>query len=490
MAPSTGSRARFGRRDRLALLAAASAALVVELDWLAVNVALPKIAEDVGRPVTDLQWLISAFTLAFGSGMPVAGWVIDAFGRRRTTIHGLALFALGSLLCACAPSLALLVSGRVVQGIAGAFIVPGAIAMTAGGFTGRRREVGLGVVMAAASGAAAFAPFVGGALVSGFGWRSVFVGVLPVCLVSAALIHWCVTPSFDPDAAARRPPLLNGGCVVFGAVLLTLTVDRGPTWGWSSAATLLCAIGGFALLVGFALLERSDKPPLLDRSLYRDRPLRLLTLAGAISVVGFVIVSTFVTWDLQEAMGLSPFVAGCTLLAFSFPNAAAAYGAGRLAGRSGAWGWLATALAVAGAGALAVSLAPFPTAYSLTLALCGTGIGLSGALCTVLTQQRVPTPQAGAVASLTLAFKYLAAAIATSLAATLLEGLRGSTEGAAADRGGIDTVLRGVAVLTAAGVLLALPDALRAARRGGRRAGGPGGRAEHRSGSPETGRKP
>ncbi|GGZ81219.1 MFS transporter [Streptomyces subrutilus] len=472
--PNSVGRSVFGRRDRLALLAAATAALVVELDWLAVTMALPDIAAYLHRPVTDLQWLISAFTLAFGSVMPIGGWVVDAFGRRRTTIYGLELFVLGSLLCAFAPSLLWLIVGRVVQGVAGGFIVPGAIAMTAGGFSGRRREIGLGVVMATASGLAALAPFVGGVLVSGFGWRSVFLSVVPVCLLSGALVYWCVTPSFNAESAARRPPFLNGACVMLGAVALTVTVDRGSSWGWTSPLTVLCAAAGLALLTGFALLEHRGTGALLDRSLYRDKALRVLTLAGAVSLIAFVVVSMLVTWELQTGLGLSPFLAGCVLLSFSAPNALAAYGAGRLAGRKSAWCYVAGGLAAAGAGAALVAWAPFPAGYAIALVVCGAGIGLSGTLSNLLTQQRVPASQAGAVASMTLAIKTLGAAVATSLAATLLDTLHHSSSGAAADRSGIDTVLRLVSAMTAAGILLCVPTTLRLLRSGRRRHDHPG----------------
>ncbi|MFF9156172.1 MFS transporter [Streptomyces sp. NPDC014846] len=455
----------FDVRERLALLAAALASLVVELDWLAVNVAIPGIAHDLQRSPTDLQWLISAFTLAFGGVMPVAGWVVDAFGRRRTTVYALMLFIMGSLICAFADSLALLIAGRALQGLAGGFVVPGAVAMTVGGFTGRRRDVGLGVVMATASSAAALAPFVGGLLVHLFGWRSVFFMTVPVGLASVVLIYHFVVPSSNPMATARRPPVLNGACIMGGAVALTVAADRGSTWGWTSLATFLCVACGVWLLAGFVWLESRESSAMFSRNLYQDRRLHILTLSGATSVIGFVMLSTLAMWYLQAGRGLSALLTGSLLLCFSLPNAAATYAAGRLVARRSSHVLLSAALAAAAIGLVATTTVPFPGPYALALAVCGIGVGLSGGLTNILIQQRSSAEEAGAVASVTTAFKYLGAAVATALAATALETLHHSVGGSAADASGIDTVLRVTAVLPAAAVLLTAPAALACHRR-------------------------
>ncbi|MFQ3560183.1 MFS transporter [Streptomyces gramineus] len=447
---------RFDRRERLALAAAGLAALVVELDWMVVIIALPRIADDLHRSPTDLQWLITAFALGFGGFMPVSGWVTDAFGRRRITIYGIGLFLVSSVLCAAAQTLPWLVAGRALQGVAGSFIVPGTVAMTSAHLTGRKRDAGLGTVLACASGGAAAAPFVGGLLVDQFGWRSVFLVTLPVGIAAMALIYYRVMPSNNPAAAARRPPLLNGACVVLGAVVLAVAADRGTAWGWSSPAILACVSAGFALLASFILLERDEDRAMVSRRVYRDRQLRLLTVAGAASTIGFVILISFSVLYLADSLRLPTFLSGCVLLGFSVPNALSAYAVGRASGRGNAYWLLALSLGLCAAGLAGLTVASFPAFYVLALCVCGIGTGMSGALTNILGQRQVSAVEAGATASMSHAVRSLAAAVATSLAATTLESLHHGVSGAATDARGIDTVLRSTALLPVLALLLVL----------------------------------
>ncbi|MEW2275620.1 MFS transporter [Streptomyces griseofuscus] len=456
---SSTNRRLFDRRERMALAGAALAALVVELDWMVVNIALPRIADDLHRSPTDLQWLITAFTLGFGGLMPVSGWVTDAFGRRRTTIYGIELFLLSSILCAAAHSLPWLVAGRALQGVAGSFIVPGAVAMTSAVFTGRKRDAGIGVVLGLASGGAAMAPFFGGLLVAWLGWRSVFLVNVPVGIAAIALIYYRVTPSNNPAAVARRPPLLNGACVVLGATALTVTADRGTTWGWSSPATLACLTAGGALLAGFVLLERNEDRALVSRHVYRERRQYLLVLAGTASTIAFIILTSFSVLYLEDGIRLSTLLSGCVLLGFSVPNALSAYAAGQMPGQRNPYRLLCISLAVCAAGLAGLAAAPFPGLYALALCVCGIGTGMSGALTNVLAQQGVSAQEAGATSSMALAVRSLAAAVATSLAATTLESLHHGVNGAAADASGIATILRATAVFPALALLLLLPTA-------------------------------
>ncbi|MFF0220044.1 MFS transporter [Streptomyces vinaceus] len=150
----------FSWRDRLGLLAAALSGMAVQLDWLAVDLALDRIAHDFAQSDTDLEWVLTGFMLAFVGLLPVAGWLADAHGRPRTVIQGTAVFLVGSIGCALAPDAAWLVVGRVLPGAGGALVAPGSDATIAGVFHGRCKSVAFGFVMGAAGAGAALRPVV------------------------------------------------------------------------------------------------------------------------------------------------------------------------------------------------------------------------------------------------------------------------------------------------------------------------------------------
>ncbi|MFG2196122.1 MFS transporter [Streptomyces sp. NPDC048639] len=457
------SRTQFTWRERLGLCSAAVAVLVVQLDWLAVNLALPRIASYFSRPATDLHWIITGFMLAFGGVLPLTGRLIDAHGRRLVTIYGMATFLAGSAVCAAAPDVLWLIAGRVGQGVGGAFVVPGAVGMISAVLEGHQKDVGLGFILGAAGAGAAFGPFIGG-LLAEFNWRYVFIVNIPLCLASMPIIYWCVTPSRDSRKAAGRAPLLHAVSVVLGFVGVTLALDRGSTWGWTSFPTLTSGGGGVLLLVAFALQEARGKRSLHDRALYRDRSIRMLTIIGTLAMATYVLLTTLSVLYLQEAQGLSSISAGCVFLALSVPDAVSSYAAGRVAGSGYTYAWLCGAMASATVGVLMVTWSETLGPYVLAFVLCGLGVGLAGGLTNVLTQQHVPPEQAGAAMSLTLAAKMLASATVISLAATGLESLNEGSGAAATNTSAVESVLRGSALLPACGFALLLFRAAKVAR--------------------------
>ncbi|RSS60600.1 MFS transporter [Streptomyces sp. WAC06614] len=462
--------ASFSWRERFALLAAALSTMAVQLDWLAVNLSLTRIARDFSQPVTDLQWVLTAYMLAFGGLLPFAGWLADARGRRRATIYGMVVFLVGSVVCATAGDLVVLVVGRVVQGVGGALVVPGAVAMISGMFRGRLKNRGLAFVLGAAGAGAALGPLVGG-LFAELNWRYLFLVNVPVGLLAIPLIQWCVRPSYDPGATARRPPLTSTCSVVLGFVGFTLAVDRGSTWGWTSPTVLACALGGAALLGNFARQELRSSHPLYDRDFLLDPVVQLLTAVGALSLIAYTVVSTFSAIYLQATQGLPPSVAGGIVLALSVSDASASYAAGKVAGSAYASVWLCAATAAIGFGILLVVRAEGLVLYLTGLVVCGLGIGLAGALTTVLTQHRTAPAKAAAAVSLSLAVKMLASAVALALAATMAETLDGGPSGAAVDVAALEGVLRATALLMGTGALFLLPRAVRDLCH---RGGGPG----------------
>ncbi|MFD7859782.1 MFS transporter [Streptomyces microflavus] len=450
-------------KDRLRVAGAALAAAVVELDWLAVNVALPQIAHDLNESQTDLQWVVTAFVVAFSGVLPVAGWALDALGRRRMLLWAIGLFLGGSLVCALAMSSAWLITGRAVQGVAAAVAAPGALALMSEQMQGAKRDRAVIKVFAAAGVGIALGPLLGGLFVDTVGWRSVFFIAWPAALTAGWLIY---RHSFDPGPTGDTPrlPLVGMLCVTTGVVLLTVTIDRGTSWGWTSPATLTSTAAALVLLGSFAVTERDERRSVLSRRVYRERKLLLLTAAGATSVVGFILLFTLTAMYLRNSVGLSGLMTGCVLLAFSVPYAIASYLAGRLRSGKEAYRPVTVALVSGAAGLAGLSMASFPALYLACLVVCGIGLGTTAALLTLLVQRHTRPGDSGKVTSTNLAMKYFVAAVANTVSATVLEGIHGTPHGAESDAGAIDILMRGTACVVLVGALLLLPEARRTGR--------------------------
>ncbi|MFJ8763225.1 MFS transporter [Streptomyces cyaneofuscatus] len=445
------------------MMGAALAAAVVELDWLAVNVALPQIAVDLNEPQTDLHWVVTAFAVGFGGILPVAGWAIDALGRRRMMLYAIGIFLSGSLVCAFALGAPWLIAGRALQGVAAAVATPCALALMSDNLRGEQRDKAVVKVFAATGLGIALGPVLGGLFVDTIGWRSVFFIGWPAALAAAWLLGRHATNSTRVGSVAR-PPLTGMLCVTAGVVLLTITIDRGSEWGWSSPATLVCAMTALGLLGWFAVLERDERRSVLSRRILRERGLILLTAAGTAAVVGFILLNTLAAMYLRNSLDLAGLMTGCVLLAFSLPYALASYLAGRLGSGREVYRPVTFALISAAIGLAGLTLSPFPSLYLVSLAVCGISLGSTAALLALLVQRRVGPEESGKVTSTNMAVKYFVAAIASTVSAVVLEGYHGAARGAESDVGGIDLLLRGTACAVTVGALLLIPEALRANR--------------------------
>ncbi len=197
------------------------------LDATVVNIALPAIGRDLNAGFDGLQWTINAYTLTLASFILLGGSLGDRFGRRRIFVIGTLWFAVASALCALAPTIEVLVAARALEGVGGALLTPGSLAMIQASFAETDRGKAIGAWSGFGGIAGAIGPFIGGSLVQGPGWRWVFLINLPMALLVVALAQRHVPESRDADAAQR----LDFGGAVLGAVGL-----GGLTYGLTSAA--------------------------------------------------------------------------------------------------------------------------------------------------------------------------------------------------------------------------------------------------------------
>ncbi|AKK30391.1 MFS transporter [Mycobacterium sp. EPa45] len=419
-------------------MAAVSIALFcVQIDYFAVNLALPRIAADLDTTTTDLQWVISVYMLTLGAFMVPAGRIGDIFGRRRALLTGIAVFGVASVCCALAPSAVVLIAARAAQGIGAALIFPVSVSVLTNAYPAEQSSRAIGLAYGIAGLGNAAGPVVGGILTDTLGWRAVFWLLVPFALVSLILGALAIPETFD-HTVPRRLDLVGLALITTGVGLFTLTVDRAPSWGWTSVATIGAAVASLALLGVFVFAERRTRWPLLDLSLLSNARFVVLVAAGTVANIAYAVTVFLSTLNLQQVRGLSPLAAG---LMFLGPSAGAALGgviSGRLATRHAPATVMGVGCTAAAVALAALAAAANPVLYVAALTACGFTMGLVYAFTTVATQTVVAPQRAGEAAGVTLTFLVTIAGVGVAVAGTSLEVLQrnGFSTG-----GGIGTIL-------------------------------------------------
>jgi EmrB/QacA subfamily drug resistance transporter len=443
----------------LVLVICSMSLLIVGLDTTIVNVALPAIHRSFPSQLSGLQWTIDAYTLVIASLLMLSGSTADRVGRRRTFQTGLAVFVLGSLLCALAPSLQLLIAARVLQAIGGSMLNPVAISIVRNVFEDpRERAHAIGVWGAMIGISMALGPVVGGALVDSVGWRSVFLVNIPVGLLALGL-----TAAYVPESKAPRPRRIDPiGQVLVALALATLTyaIIEGPSKGWGSALILglfTVAVASFITLTAYEL-HRED--PLIEVRFFRSAP---FSGASAIAVCAFAALGGFLflnTLYLQDVRGLSPFDAGLYTLPMAAVTLVAAPLSGRIVGHHGARPSLVVGgLALIASALMLTRLSPTtPFGYLfVSYAVFGLGFGLLNPPITNTAISGMPPSQAGVAAAVastsrqvgqTLGVAVLGALAGGGAAGALGPGFAGATHSSWWIIFGLGLVVLVLAILT------------------------------------------
>ena len=311
------------------LLAISLGQFLIQLDLTIVNVALPAIGRDLGTSVSGLQWVVDGYNLALASLLLVGGRIGDRSGHKRVYLAGVLVFALGSALCAAAPTAAALVAFRVLQGVGAAIELPATLAILTHTFTGaRERAQAVGIWASTAGSSLVIGPVLGGALVAAFGWRAVFLVNLPVTVLVGVLAVRTVRETTTPAAPGGLdlPGQLLGA---FALGLLAAGAIEGGRDGVSAALPLGLFAGGVASLGAFIGVERRQADPVLPLGFFRAAAYSAANAAGL--VMGFVTVGLLFVFALffQQVQGDSAIAAGLRFL----PLTAAFVLAGPLVGR-------------------------------------------------------------------------------------------------------------------------------------------------------------
>ncbi|MGM0363553.1 MFS transporter, partial [Streptomyces griseoaurantiacus] len=280
------------------------------LDSTVVNVALPRIGEDLDAPLTALQWTVNAYLLTLASLILLGGSLGDRFGRRRIFVLGVTWFALASLACGLAPTSGVLIAARALQGVGGALLTPGSLALIQASFHPDDRARAVGIWSGFGGIGAAVGPFLGGWLVEGPGWRWVFLLNVPLALICVPVALRHVPESSDERAHGRFD--LSGAAL--GALALALVTYALVEARQGSLAVALTALAGVAAGVAFVYVEHRAADPMLPPSIFGSRQftaVNLVTLCVYAAFGGFFFLTAL---QLQVVAGYSPLAAGTAML--------------------------------------------------------------------------------------------------------------------------------------------------------------------------------
>ena len=386
--------ARICQRWTLTVVCLASALLLFNVT--APNVALPDAGVSLDADFAALQWVLSSYALVLAGLLLGGGALADRYGRRRVFLLGLAVFGAGSVICLLAPSVTVLIVGRVVQGAGAAALFPAGLALIGAEFTGPARARAIGVWGASVAAAIALGPLLGGVLVEISGWRALFaaVALLVVPAVVVGLRHLRESQA----ATAHRIDWLGTGVLSGALFVAVLVLVRGNAWGWASALVIGGGLLAVGLLVGFWIVEHRVAQPLITPDLLRNPVFIGATLVAlAFAAAGFAPI-TYLTQYLLTAAGSGPVLAGVQVVPFAVASFAVSLAAASVSGRWGTRATLAGGLVLCGAGlVLMILLGPPDTVWRLLpgLTLFGAGAGLVNPTMTVAALGAVPPDQGG-----------------------------------------------------------------------------------------------
>ncbi|OKJ74710.1 multidrug MFS transporter [Streptomyces sp. TSRI0107] len=370
------------------LLAVCAGYFMVILDVTVINVAVPVIGRELSASLTGIQWITDGYTLVFAGFLLTGGALGDRLGNRRVFCAGVAVFTVSSAACALAPSAALLVAARLVEGFGAALIVPGSLALIQQAYPARaERSRAFGVWGSMAGIAASSGPLLGGVLVSTVGWRWVFIINLPVG--AACLVLTLRHVARSPRLTARSLDWPAQCAVVATVALLTSALNEAGRRGWTDPAVL--AGVGLAVLAAaaFVMRERMARSPVLPLSLLRSRAMSGGAVIGLLFNFGFYGMVFAASLDFQHQRGFSALSTGLALFPAVAMTMFASVLSGRLSRRTGDRPLVISGMLLASLGLAVWAAGGSALAYPLLVAPMmaagfGTSFALTGSTATVM----------------------------------------------------------------------------------------------------------
>ena len=424
MTPLSGSD-RIHDRRWLTLAVLCVSLLVIVLDNTIVNVALPTLVRDLGTSITDLQWVVDAYTLVFAGLLLTMGSLGDRFGRQGALSIGLAIFGLASAAAAFAGGVTPLILARGVMGVGAALIMPATLSILINVFTeARERALAIGIWSAVAGLAVALGPVAGGFLLERFWWGSVFLVNVPIVVIALVAGKFLVPTSRNPN----QPPIDRVGALlsIVGLGALVASIIEAPTRGWTAPLIL----AGFALalgsLAGFVLWELRSRAPMLDVRFFSNPRFTAASLTISITffaLFGFIFLAT---QYLQFVLGYSAFEAGLRTLPFAAALMVMAPLSSKAVERFGTKRIVVLGMLVFASGLVVASTSTVTSGFApvgLAMVLMGAGMGFASAPATESIMGSLPKEHAGVGSAVNDTSREVGGALGVAVLGSLLTSL-------------------------------------------------------------------
>jgi EmrB/QacA subfamily drug resistance transporter len=384
------------RDPRFVLLATSLGVLLAQIDTSVVNLGLKSIARDLSAGVSEMQWVIDAYNVVYATLLLTGGTLGDIYGRRRIFLLGIALFTMGTIVCALAPNAAVLIAGRAVSGLGAAFALPMSLVLLTLAYPRREERAHAMGIWASCNGLAfIIGPTLGGWLVDSVGWRSIFYMSLPACAAALLLALYAIEESSEPEGRRLDLPGQILAIVALGG--FAFAAIEGSHWGWT---TLLFAVltGAALAAAAFVWVEARTPDPLLPLS-FLGQPVFSAALAVAgLMTFGMYALLFIMPLYFQTMRGATPFIAGLELLPMSVSFVVVSQLVGYLSNNFGPRIVMTAGMACMGLGALAIAFISEGTSLifiSLSLFVVGIGLGLNTAPVNGVAVAAVPPARSG-----------------------------------------------------------------------------------------------
>jgi EmrB/QacA subfamily drug resistance transporter len=416
------------------LVAMSLGVLIAQIDTSVVTLAVKRIGADLGSGVSEMQWVIDIYNLVYASLLLTGGTLGDLYGRRRIFVCGVALFTLGTIVCALAPNAAILISGRAVSGLGAALELPMSLVLLTLAYPEEKsRAHALGIWASCNGLAFIIGPTLGGFLVDTAGWRSIFYLILPACLAAVVLTYAAVPESADPRG--RKLDLRGQALAIVGLGGLAFAAIEGSHWGWGSPPILTVAAVAVAAGVAFFVLEVRLEGALVPLRLFRNPVFSSALAIAGLMTFGMYALLFLMPLYFQTLRGASALMAGVQMLPMSASFALVSQLSGHMTNAVGPRLVMTGGMGCMGLGAILLAFVGQDTEAWLiaaALVIVGIGLGLNTSPVNGVAVASVPQARSGTASGLLNTARMIGATMGIAVLGALFAAFAGQEAAAGA----------------------------------------------------------